>query len=207
MSQGAPETTAKPRGIGFSLVYPPGWREFRTTKEHEEQLTKLATAEAKKLGRADVVLIVRRKIHELFEYLRRRGALGFALPTGSVSSGLPVSLMINPLKTGPSGSLAAVVNRVSVGETVEIEEVDGAQWYLWTTNERAQEAAELMSIGLNMVVPRPLPDGSVDPDPKAGLWLYYSYPRVDGLDDQELTDDLRDLGYAILGTFKWVPVQ
>ncbi|MFL4472764.1 hypothetical protein ACIPVK_02055 [Paeniglutamicibacter sp. MACA_103] len=209
MSQSLSETKPKPRGIGYSMVYPPGWREFRTTAEHEGILTKLATAEAKSLGRADVVLLIRQKTHEMFEHLRRRGSLGFALPVSQVNGGaIPTSMIMTPLKVGASGTLADAVRRVAGGNPLETEAVDGANWYHWSTSERAEEAPEFLNMGLNMVIPRPLPDGSEDPDPKAGLWLLYSYAQVDaGEGKAELTEALRDLGYAIFGTFRWVPVQ
>ncbi|GAA1892767.1 hypothetical protein GCM10009715_42800 [Paeniglutamicibacter psychrophenolicus] len=120
---------------------------------------------------------------------------------------MPVSMIMTPLKVGPAGTLVDAVRKAAGGTPLESEAVDGAEWYLWTSMERADEAPELQNNGLNMVVPRPLPDGSVDPDPKAGLWLRYSYAHVEADNGEEFADGLRQLGYAILGTFKWVPVR
>ncbi|MET0872876.1 MAG: hypothetical protein ABWX63_00120 [Paeniglutamicibacter terrestris] len=208
MSQSLPEAKSKPQGIGYSMVYPPGWRDFRASVEHEAILTKLATAEAKALGRADVVLLIRQKVHEIFEYLRRRGSLGFALPVEQLRGGvMPASMIITPLKVGQTGSLANAANRAAGGNQVDVETVDGTEWFHWKTVERAEETPEYQNHGLNLVIPRPLPDGSRDADPKAGLWLLYSYGHIDGVGTEEVTEAMRELGYAILGTFKWVPVQ
>ncbi|PRA12296.1 hypothetical protein CQ015_07190 [Arthrobacter sp. MYb221] len=208
MSQAPPDPKARHRGIGYSLLYPAGWREFNTSVEHEQALTKLVTAEPKALGRVDLVLMLRQKMHQMFEYLRRRGSLGFAMPVEKLSSGaMPVSVIMTPLKVGTTGSLLDAARRAAGGSQIEIEDADGAEWYLWTSSEQSDEAPELKNKGLNLVVPRPKPDGSLDPDPKAGLWLLFSYSYVDSDNGEEFAEGLRTLGYAILGTFKWVPIQ
>jgi len=208
MAQNQMQASPVSPGIRYHMVFPPGWREFRTTDEFEQVLMKLVTAEPKALGRADVVLMLRQKIHGMFEDLRRRGALAFAIPVKRSSKGVwPVSLIVTPLKTGTSGTLTEAVQRAARGKLIETQLVDGADWYLWHTSVRAKESPELLNHGINMVVPRPLPDGSVDQDPKAGLWLMYSYAELDQSKQEEMTEGLRQLGYAILGSFKWVPVQ
>ena len=68
--------TAPASGLGFSMLFPPGWREFRTDVESERELTELATRGARDAGRADVALAIRQHIHRMFEGLRRRRALG-----------------------------------------------------------------------------------------------------------------------------------
>lgn len=209
MSQSPQEAKPQPRGIGYSIVYPPGWREFRTSADHEAILAKLVTAEAKALGRADVVLMLRQKTHEMFENLRRRGAIGLALPVEKARGGaVPTSMIMTPLKSSEAGALAGMVRRVADGNPVETEAVDDETWYLWNTNEPAEEAPEYKNLSLNMVVPRPRADGSTDPEPTAGLWLRYSYASLEtGENNEEFTEALRGLGYAIMGTFKWVLIQ
>jgi len=208
MAQGQMQASPVPAGIRYHMVFPPGWREFRTSIEFEEALVKLVTAEPRARGRADVVLMLRQKVHEMFEDLRRRGSLSFAIPAERGKAGVwPVSLIVTPLKTGPSGTLAEAVQRAARGCAVDTESVEDADWYFWNTSTRAKDAPELQSHGINMVVPRPLPDGSADPDPKAGLWLMYTYAELDQVKQDEVNEGLRQLGYAILGSFKWVPVQ
>ncbi|WP_313810847.1 hypothetical protein [Glutamicibacter sp.] len=202
------ESGSARRGIGYSVLFPPGWREFKTTVEFEHVFIKLVTAEAKSAGRADVVLILRQKMHEMFEQLRRRGALGFAIPMNKLTGGFwPASLIVTPLKVGTTGKLSDAVGRAAGGNTVDTERIDGADWYLWKSSYRPEEASEIQNHGLNMVVPRPLPDGTVDPDPTAGLWLLFSYAEINGVMVEEEADQLRELGLAILGTFKWETVQ
>jgi len=202
------QSKPKPAGIGYSMVFPPGWREFKTTVEFEDVLAKLVVAEAKALGRADVVLMLRKKTHEMFENLRRRGALEFAIPVDQLSGGVwPVSLIVTPLKTGPTGSLMKAVGRVAGGNSIEAQVVDDATWYAWNTTTRFEETQGFQNHGLNLVVPRPLQDGSVDPDPKTGLWLLFSYGQMDGAESSDTVEQLRELGLAILGTFKWVAMK
>ncbi|MFC9933867.1 hypothetical protein [Glutamicibacter sp. NPDC127525] len=208
MSATPPASKARPRGIGYSLLYPAGWREFNTSVEHEQALTKLVTAEPKALGRADLVLMLRRQMHQTFEYLRRRGSLGFAMPVEKLAEGgMPVSVIMTPLKVGSSGTLLEAARKAAGGNQIEIEDADGADWYLWSSVEQAAESPELKNNGLNMVVPRPLPDGTIDPDPKAGLWLLYSYAHVESENGEAFSEGLKSLGLSILGTFKWVPIQ
>lgn len=195
---------SKNRSLGYSMLFPPGWREFRTTVEFEKVLVNLITAEAKSAGRADVVLKLRQHVHEMFEHLRRRGSLGFAIPVHEATSGRwPASLIVTPLKVGTSGTLTGGIQKVAAGNAVETETVDGTTWYLWDSAGSPEESPGIRSHGINLVVPRPLRDGGIDPDPKAGLWLLYSYAEIDGAVGKEAADGLRQLGHAILGTFKW----
>ncbi|WP_194943689.1 hypothetical protein AAHB37_16110 [Glutamicibacter halophytocola] len=208
MSATESPSMSRPRGIGYSLLYPAGWREFNTSVEHEQALTKLVTAEPKALGRADLVLMLRKQMHQMFEYLRRRGSLGFAMPVEKLATGaMPASVIMTPLKVGSNGTLLDAVRKAAGSNQIEIEDADGADWYLWSSAERSVDAPELKNNGLNLVVPRPLPDGSIDPDPKAGLWMLYSYLHVDAENGDEFAEGLRSLGLSILGTFKWVPMQ
>lgn len=195
-------------GIGYRMVFPPGWREFGTSAEFEEILVKLVTSEAKKQGRADIVLMLRQNIHAMFEDFRRRGTLGFALPVNRFQSGAwPASLIVTPLKTGASGTLLDTVRRVAGDNDVDAGSVDGSEWYLWHSSSNSKDARELKNRAINMVVPRPLPDGATDSNPKAGLWLMYSYLELEQTTPEEMAEGLQQLGYAILGSFKWVPVQ
>lgn len=208
MAQDDIRDNAKPRGIRYHMLFPPGWREFGTNLEFEKALVTIATAELKQLGRADIVLLLRQRIHAMFEELRRKGALSIALPVKRLSDGvMPASLIVMPLKVGTTGALTDAVRKAAGTSPVEAQPVDGAEWYLWHTQSRADEAPDLRTQGINMVIPRPLPNGDVDRDPKAGLWLRYSAMDLAGTTSEEMSDGLLQLGYAIIGSFKWVPVQ
>lgn len=208
MVQNDVQTNANPRGIRYHMVFPPAWREFGTSHEFEKALVTIATAEAKQAGRADIVLTLRQNIHVMFEELRRTGSLSVVLPVKRLREGaIPASLIVTPLKVGSTGTLAEAVSRVSGSNLVEAQPVDGTNWYLWHTDSRSDEAQDLRTLGINMVVPRPRPDGTIDQDPKAGLWLRYSYLEITGSTPEEMNEGLLQLGYAIIGSFKWVPVQ
>jgi hypothetical protein len=188
--------TAPPSGLGFSMLFPPGWREFRTDVESERELTELATRGARDAGRADVALAIRQHIHRMFEGLRRRRALGVHLPVVTMDdSVLPASLTVVPVRFAPGGLARAVADRAG---DAAVEEVDatGARWYRW--HDRAdqlegQDAAA--SVTLHYVIPRP--------DDAGALHLLYAYTLLAEDRGEEPDRSLETLGHGIIGTFEW----
>ncbi|MDV2978035.1 MULTISPECIES: hypothetical protein [Glutamicibacter] len=197
------------RGIGYGMLYPKGWREYPVTVEGEAQLAKVATDKAKKLGRADIVLLIRRSVHDTFERLRRQGAISTVVPTETISenSVIPSSLIITPVRANAGTSLAAAVARAAMGQHVATEEIDGAQWFHWLGAEKRHEDGQFVQAEVNFVVPRPRQDGSIDPAPEVGLRIIYTYGFLESQRGSEEIELLRDLGYGIIGTFKWVGLE
>lgn len=193
------------RGIGYGMLYPKGWREYPVTLEGEAQLAKVATFKARQLGRADIVMLVRRSIHDTFERLRRQGALSTVVPTATENESIiPSSLIITPLRTNAGTRLATAVAKTAQGNPVDTEVVDGAEWLHWTGAEKVHEDGEMLQSEINFVIPRPLPDGSIDPEPTVGLRIIYTYAFLPSQRESEEVELLRQLGYSIIGTFKWV---
>ncbi|MBD8024604.1 hypothetical protein [Microbacterium gallinarum] len=188
--------TAPPSGLGFSMLFPPGWREFRTDVESERELTELATRGARDAGRADVALAIRQHIHRMFEGLRRRRALGVHLPVVTMDdSVLPASLTVVPVRFAPGGLARAVADRAG---DAAVEEVDatGARWYRWYDRAdqlEGQDAAA--SVTLHYMIPRP--------DDAGALHLLYAYTVLTEDRGEEPDRSLETLGHGIIGTFEW----
>ena len=188
--------TAPASGLGFSMLFPPGWREFRTDVESERALTALATRGARDAGRADVALAIRQHIHRMFEGLRRRRALGVHLPVVTMDdSVLPASLTVVPVRFAPGGLARAVADRAG---DAAVEEVDatGAHWYRWYDRAdqlEGQDAAA--SVTLHYVIPRP--------DDAGALHLLYAYTVLAEDRGEEPDRSLETLGHGIIGTFEW----
>ena len=187
---------APPSGLGFSMLFPPGWRELRTDVESERELTELATRGARDAGRADVALAIRQHIHRMFEGLRRRRALGVHLPVVTIDdSVLPASLTVVPVRFAPGGLARAVADRAG---DAAVEEVDatGARWFRWYDRAdqlEGQDAAA--SVTLHYMIPRP--------DDAGALHLLYAYTVLAEDRDEEPDRSLETLGHGIIGTFEW----
>ncbi|KRC61487.1 hypothetical protein ASE14_11520 [Agromyces sp. Root81] len=199
-----PDTTAPAqRGIAFSMLFPPGWREFRADASGEAELTELATAGARQAGRADVVLVIRQHVHRMFDGLRRRRAIGVHLPVETLAGGaLPVSLTVVPVRVATGSTLARTVHTIAGVAGVEELPVDGATWYRW--EEHADELdgdRSGASTSLHYVVPRPGGDG------EAGLQLIYALVALAEDRGGEEARALERLGHGIIGTFQWGPPQ
>ena len=183
-------------GLGFSMLFPPGWREFRTDVESERALTELATRGAREAGRADLVLAIRQHIHRLFEGLRRRRALGVHLPVVTTDdSVLPASLTVVPVRFAPGGIARVVADRAG-GAAVEEVDVTGARWYRWydrADDLDGQDAAA--SVTLHYMIPRP--------DDAGALHLLYAYTVLAEDRDEQPDRSLETLGHGIIGTFEW----
>ena len=135
------------RGIGYGMLYPKGWREYPVTVEGEAQLAKVATDKAKKLGRADIVLLIRRSVHDTFERLRRQGAISTVVPTETISenSVIPSSLIITPVRANASTPMDssnpnAARRRSSCCETLATEL--SARSSGWGSNDKLHGGAE-----------------------------------------------------------------
>lgn len=187
------------RGIGFSMLFPPGWREFRTDAAGEEQLAALASAAARDAGRADIVFLIRQHVHRMFEGLRRRRALGVHLPVEPAHGGtFPVSLTVVPVRVGTQSTLARVAQQLADAAPVERLDVDDTTWYRW--EERRDEVdgdGEVISTTWHYVIPRPGGPG------EAGLHVLYSLVALAVDRDAEQTRALEALGHGIIGTFRW----
>lgn len=197
------DAAPSPRGIGFSMLFPPGWREFRADAAGEAELTELATAAARDAGRADVVLAMRQHVHRMFEGLRRRKAIGVHLPVESLAGGaLPVSLTVVPVRVGSGSTLPRTVGTIAGGHQVEELPVDDTTWYRW--EERTDDLdgdREAVSTSLHYVIPRPGGDG------EAGLQLIYALVALAEDRGSNETRALETLGHGIVGTFQWGPAQ
>lgn len=192
----------KSRGIGFSMLFPPGWREFRTDAAAEDELCTLASAAARDAGRADVVFVIRQHVHRMFDGLRRRRAIGVHLPVEPEHDGtLPVSLTVVPVRVGTQSTLARVTQRLADAASVEELAVDDTTWYRWVQRQDDVDGdAEAISTTWHYVIPRPGGPG------EAGLHLIYSLVALADDRDDEQTRALEALGHGIIGTFRWEPV-
>lgn len=191
-----------PRGIRFSMLFPPGWQEFRPDVEGEKALTDLATAGAREAGRPDVVMAIRQHVHRMFEGLRRRRAVGVHLPV-SVPNDLtvPASLTVVPVQVTAGSTLERSVAGMTEGQTPELLEVDGARWYRWIERKDSLEGSdEAVSTTIHYVVPRPDPG-----EPTAGLHLLFAITMLAEDRDGDFAQALESLGHGIVGTFSWGP--
>jgi len=197
--QTTPTQPASARGIGFSMLFPPGWREFRADASGEAELTELSTALARDAGRADVVLAIRQYVHRMFDGLRRRGAIGVHLPVASFAGGaLPVSLTVVPVRAAAGSSLAGTVGRLAGVAQVEDLAVDDTTWFRW--EERSDELDgdhDGASASLHYVIPRPGGTG------EAGLQLVFALVTLAEDRESAETRALEALGHGIIGTFQW----
>lgn len=197
------DQAAPQRGIGFSMLFPPGWREFRPDAAGEAELTELATAAAREAGRADVVLAIRQYVHRMFDGLRRRKAIGVHLPVETLAGGaLPVSLTVVPVRVAAGSTLARTVGTISGGNPVEELPVDDTTWFRW--EERSDDLdgdRDAISTSLHYVLPRPGGDG------EAGLQLIYALVALAADRGSDETRALESLGHGIVGTFQWGRAQ
>ncbi|MGX1703114.1 hypothetical protein [Microbacterium sp. NPDC055357] len=188
------------RGIRFSMLFPPGWQEFRPDLESEKALTALATAGAREAGRADVVMAIRQHVHRMFEGLRRRRAVGVHLPVavpGDLT--VPASLTVVPVQVTTGSTLDRAVTGLATGQTPELVEVDGARWYRWIERQNTLEGSdEAGSTTIHYVIPRP-----DEGEPTAGLHLIFAVTMLAEDRDSEFTRALESLGHGIIGTFAW----
>lgn len=196
-------TAAQP-GLGYSMMFPPGWKQFHPDVESEKTLTELATKDAKQLGRLDVVMAIRQHTHRMFEGLRRRGALSMYLPVAVPEDlTVPASLTVVPVRVPEHSNLAQVVQGRTDGVTPEQLSVDGATWFYWVATEDELDGSdEAGSKTLHYVVPRPELESD---EPRAALHLIYSYTVLADDRDGEYAQALETLGHSIVGTFQWGP--
>lgn len=198
MSEGT-GAAAPGRGIAFSMLFPPGWLEFSVDTVGEERLTAMATAQAREIGRADVVLMIKQHLHRMFEGLRRRKAIGVhvpvLLPEGSM---LPASLTVVPVRVGAQSTLAQTVNKLAEGVPVDDLSVDDTTWFRWIErHDNLEGNAEGLAVTIHYVIPRPGGPG------EAGLHLLYAVVALAEDQGSDHLSDLETLGHTIIGTFQW----
>ncbi|MCL2090051.1 MAG: hypothetical protein FWH11_02305 [Micrococcales bacterium] len=179
--------------LTYSMLFPRGWQQFPVDAAGEKQVSAAATKQARDVGRADVVAMIRQYTHQMFDRLRKQRAVAVHLPVG-MSMTAPASLAVVPLVAGESTLDAAVV-RAARGLTVERLDVDDTTWYRWVEpHSRVEDSTELTGTTLHYVIPRPGGPG------EAGLHLVYTAIGLVG--DEEIQQWI-ELGHTIVGSFQW----
>ena len=186
--------------LHFSMLFPPGWREFHPDLAGEQALSDLATAGARAAGRADVVMVIRQHVHRMFEGLRRRRAVGVHLPVevpGDLT--VPASLTVVPVQVTPGATLASAIPGLTAGATAEKLDVDDTHWYRWIERADSLEGSdEAVSTTIHYVIPRP--DAG---EPRAGLHRLFAITMLAEDRSGEFARALESLGHGIIGTFAW----
>lgn len=183
--------------VSYRIAVPPGWRQFTPDPTGEAAMTAHAVGRFRQAGRPDVEAVVRRRIREYFEGLRRAKAVAVYLP-GETDDETPVPMSVVAFRhTAERGTTSADVARSrSRGTAVEVEMPSARLWRWQEDREGLEGEKDVSTRTLHYLVAAP-------DDARRAILFSTALLHVTGEGDAEWVTTLELLSDAIVGTFRW----
>ncbi|PJJ73262.1 hypothetical protein CLV46_2848 [Diaminobutyricimonas aerilata] len=181
----------------YRIALPPGWRQFTADAAGESALLNLATNRFRRAGRPDVEAVVRRRVTQYMEGLRRSRAVAVYLP-GQLDDETPVpmSVVLFRYTADPGSTLETVAAHRSRG-SFGVADLPVGAVMRWVEQRQGVEGdKEVGSRTFHYLIPAP-------GDTRRAMLMSTAVLHLTDEPEADYVSTLELLSDAIAGTFRW----